>query len=92
MGALPCSTDRHSISFCSPVFQSLIDQQQTTQGAFGFTLLDSNASELFLGGVDNAAFTGDLTFTPVTQKGFWQISIDGADVGGQSVSDAQDAM
>ncbi|KAL5487632.1 hypothetical protein ACEPAI_5740 [Sanghuangporus weigelae] len=75
-----------------PVFQSLSEQQQTTQGAFGFTLLETSGSELFLGGVDTSKISGDLTFTPVTQEGFWQISVDGADVGGQSVSDTQDAI
>ncbi|KAL5527800.1 hypothetical protein ACEPAG_6601 [Sanghuangporus baumii] len=76
----------------APVFQSLLAQQQTTQGAFGFTLLETSDSELFIGGVDTSKISGDLTFTPVTQEGFWQISVDGADVGGQSVSGAQDAI
>ncbi|KAH8118711.1 acid protease [Phellopilus nigrolimitatus] len=62
------------------VFQSLIAQGKTTSPEFGFTLL-SSGSELYLGGVDTSKFSGDLTYTDVTQVGYWQIELSGASVG-----------
>lgn len=67
-----------------PVFQTLVAQGKVAEPVFGFTLLKSG-SELYLGGVDNSKFDGSLTYAPVTQQGYWQISLDGASVGSNSV-------
>ena len=79
----------------SPVFETLVLQNQTTSPVFGFTLLD-NGGELFLGGTDTSAFSGSLTFAPLTLKNppaFWEIVVYSASVGKQTVvSTAQDAI
>lgn len=67
-----------------PVFQTLVSQGKVAEPVFGFTLLKSG-SELYLGGVDSSKFDGSLTYAPVTQAGYWQISLDGASVGSNSV-------
>lgn len=79
----------------SPVFQTLVEQGQTTIPVFGFTLLE-NGGELFLGGTDTTAFTGPLTFTPLivtNPPAFWEITVQSVSVGGVHVVTAvQDAI
>ncbi|EJD01580.1 acid protease [Fomitiporia mediterranea MF3/22] len=74
-----------------PVFQTLVTQGQADSGEFGFTLLN-NGSEIFLGGVDTSKFSGDLTYTDVTQEGFWEINIDSVNVGSKPVTSNLDAI
>ena len=51
----------------SPVFNTLIAQNQTAAPQFGFKLA-TNGSELFLGGFNTNLFTGPLTQSPVTKQ------------------------
>lgn len=82
-----------SVFGANPFFQSLIAQGKTQENVFGFTLLPSEQdSELFLGGTDSTKFSGSLTFTPVTQVGFWQIELGGVKVGGKSVVNTKSAI
>jgi cathepsin D len=48
------------------IFTTLVDENQVSTAQFGFKLADSG-SELFLGGVDENAFTGSFANSPVTQ-------------------------
>ncbi|EIW85948.1 acid protease [Coniophora puteana RWD-64-598 SS2] len=66
----------------SPVFNTLVSEGQTDAGVFGFKLTSSSA-ELTVGGTDSSAVSGDFTYTPVTQQGYWQFSADGISSGGQ---------
>ena len=53
----------------------------------------TSGSELYLGGIDDSKFSGDLTYVDVTQEGYWQVSLDGVNVGSESpVSSSVDAM
>lgn len=78
-----------------PVFQTLVEQGQPTTSVFGFTLLE-NGGELFLGGTDTTAFTGNLTFTPLivtNPPAFWEITVQSVSVGSTRVVTAlQDAI
>ena len=54
--------------FNSPPFvQTLIAQGKTTQPVFAFKLA-SSGSELYIGGVNSALYTGSFTYAPVTTK------------------------
>lgn len=79
----------------SPVFETLVLNNQTTQPVFGVTLLD-NGGELVLGGTDTSAFSGALTFAPLTETNppaFWEIVVSSASVGSRAVVTApQDAI
>lgn len=41
--------------------------------------------EYVFGDIDTTKFTGDLTYVPVSQKGYWQIAIDGVSAGGKDL-------
>jgi len=51
----------------SPVFQTLISEGVVTSQVFGLKLA-SSGSELFLGGVNSALFTGDFTWVSLTNE------------------------
>ncbi|KAF9902847.1 Type I transmembrane sorting receptor [Linnemannia zychae] len=38
------------------------------------------------GAIDDTKFTGNLTYVPVTQKGYWQVSIEDVSFSGQSIN------
>jgi cathepsin D len=63
-----------------PVFQTLVNQGKTTSGVFAFKLA-SSGSELTIGGLNSALYSGTPTYTPVTDKGFWQIKFSALKVG-----------
>ncbi|TFK51920.1 acid protease [Heliocybe sulcata] len=66
----------------NPVFQTLVADDQTSDPVFAFKLSSSGA-QLYLGGTDDSQYSGDFTYTPVTQEGYWQVDMDSASVEGQ---------
>ncbi|KAL7281895.1 hypothetical protein ACG7TL_003361 [Trametes sanguinea] len=74
-----------SISFynADPFFTKLISENQVKEPIFAFRLADQ--PELTLGGVNQDLFSGDITYTPVTHEGYWQVDMDALSVEGKSV-------
>ncbi|KAJ9126685.1 hypothetical protein QFC24_001715 [Naganishia onofrii] len=66
-----------------PLFSTLYSQGAVSSGLFAFKLTASGA-ELSLGGLDANAYTGAVTYTPVTQQGYWQVAMGSANVGGSA--------
>ncbi|GAA6046458.1 hypothetical protein JCM3770_004932 [Rhodotorula araucariae] len=56
-----------------PFFQTLWEEGKVSQNLFSFVLGNADDGELFLGGLDESKYTGPLTYTPVVQKGYWQV-------------------
>ena len=50
-----------------PVFENIVSQGQADEPVFSFKLA-SSGSEVYLGGANPALYTGDFTYTPVTQQ------------------------
>ncbi|KAG8217090.1 aspartic peptidase domain-containing protein [Butyriboletus roseoflavus] len=69
----------------SPVVQTLIAEGQLSDLLFAFNLA-SSGPELRIGGVDTSLYTGSFTYTPVTQQGFWQLSLDSINANNQAIS------
>ncbi|KZT13266.1 acid protease [Laetiporus sulphureus 93-53] len=69
-------------SFHQPtVFQALMQENQIKNPVFAFKL-GSDGPELMLGGINDDLHQGDITYTPVTQQGYWQVNIDGVSANG----------
>jgi len=68
-----------------PVVQTLIAEGQVSDPVFAFKLA-SSGSELRIGGVNTALYTGSFTYTPITLQGFWQISVDSINGNGQAIN------
>jgi cathepsin D len=66
----------------NPVFQNLVDQGQTSSPIFAMKLT-AGGSQLTLGGLISALYTGSITWVPVLNPEYWQISFDSLQVGGQ---------
>jgi len=56
-----------------PFFQSLVAAGSVASGQFSMQLTASD-SELYLGGMNAARFTGTTTWAPVTSKSYWVIA------------------
>jgi hypothetical protein len=82
----------------TPVVNQMIQKGLLDQPLFGVWMTEKSgddgsiAGELSLGSIDNTKFTGDITYTPVTRKGYWQINIGGVTINGQSVSGSASAI
>jgi saccharopepsin len=46
---------------------------------------EENGGELIFGGVDNEKFTGDIHYIPVERKGYWEIPLEGVQLGGHDL-------
>ncbi|XP_035037700.2 napsin-A [Hippoglossus stenolepis] len=76
-----------SVDKVKPVFDSAMAAKLLPQNVFSFYISrDATATvggELILGGTDPQYYTGDLHYVNVTRKAYWQIKMDGVEVGTQ---------
>ncbi|XP_019964302.2 napsin-A [Paralichthys olivaceus] len=76
-----------SVDKVTPVFDSAMAAKLLPQNIFSFYISrDKTAAvggELVLGGTDPQYYSGDLHYVNVTRKAFWQIKMDGVEVGAQ---------
>jgi len=74
-----------SVNNITPVFNNLIAQQKVAEPVFAFWINrnpdDSKGGELTLGGLDPDHYKGDITYVPVSKKGYWQFDMAGITVG-----------
>ncbi|XP_039716179.1 pepsin F-like [Pteropus medius] len=72
----------------TPIFDNLWKQGLISQNIFAFYLSSNNKkrSVVLFGGVDPSYYKGDLKWVPVTQRGFWQISMDSISMNGKIIA------
>jgi len=61
-----------------PVFDSVIEQGLLAHNIFAFSMArrGETGSELTIGWVDEAKYSGDITWHDVILKNFWSLSLD----------------
>ncbi|XP_025265073.1 lysosomal aspartic protease-like isoform X2 [Camponotus floridanus] len=79
-GLLGLSCYNIPVGEIKPVFYNMIQQKLVSSGIFSF-YLNRNASadlggKLIFGGSDPAYYEGDFTYIPVTNRKYWQFTID----------------
>ncbi|XP_059806072.1 cathepsin E-A-like isoform X1 [Hypanus sabinus] len=77
-----------AVADATPVFDNMMAQNLVEQPLFSVFLSrdDGKGSEIIFGGFDPAHFVGELNWIPVTKQGYWQIQLDGVQVGGNVVA------
>merc|ERR1719436_1879448 len=60
--------------------------------AFYLEKSGSTGGELCLGGADTTKYTGDFTYTAITNKGYWEFSVAAVTIGGASFASTTKAI
>ncbi|KAI8583395.1 hypothetical protein K450DRAFT_223423 [Umbelopsis ramanniana AG] len=84
--------DRISVKGVVPPFYHMVNRDLIEEPVFSFYLSnaneggdESNGGELVFGGVDDAHFTGDIHYAPVTRKGYWEVELEDIKFGGEAI-------
>ncbi|KAF8325433.1 acid protease [Cantharellus anzutake] len=75
----------------TPFFHTLIQQRSVKEPVFAFHLSDSGSS-LRLGGTDESLYRKPLTYSNVTRLIYWEVHLDGINVGQNRTSSHQSAV
>jgi len=83
-----------SVNRMPPFFQAALAAGAIKEAKFAFYLEKSGSTggELSLGGADSTKYTGDFTYTPITNKGYWEFSVAAVTVGGNSFASTTKAI
>ncbi|NXA42461.1 PEPA protein, partial [Eudromia elegans] len=67
-----------SSSSATPVFDNMMSQGLVSQSLFSIYLTpdENKGSFVLFGGIDDAYFTGNLTWIPLSSETYWQIQVD----------------
>ncbi|XP_026180501.1 napsin-A [Mastacembelus armatus] len=86
-GVLGMAYPSISVDKVTPVFDTIMAAKLLPQNIFSFYISRNPKAavggELVLGGTDPQYYTGDMHYVNVTRKAYWQIKMDGVDVGNQ---------
>jgi len=85
-GILGLGWDSISVGGVPTPMSALVESGQLAQPVFAFYLGNNQPGELLFGGVDEKHYTGSFTFVPLISESYWEVSLDGAILGGQSVA------
>ncbi|KAK1335414.1 hypothetical protein QTO34_003200 [Cnephaeus nilssonii] len=71
----------------TPVFDSMWNQGLISENLFAFYLSSSkeNGSVVMFGGVDPSYYRGELQWVPVSEQGYWQVTLDSISMDGKVV-------
>lgn len=71
-----------------PPFDNMLKQQLVTDPVFSVSLSrtpsEQNGGEILFGGINADRYTGDITYAPVSKKGYWQFSLGSLQVGSKT--------
>ncbi|XP_017850988.1 lysosomal aspartic protease [Drosophila busckii] len=74
-----------------PPFYNMVSQGLVDQSVFSFYLARDGTSthggELIFGGSDASLYSGELSYVPISQEGYWQFAVDSMTFDGQSLCD-----
>ncbi|SAL98346.1 hypothetical protein [Absidia glauca] len=78
-GILGLGYDTIAVQHVVPPFYNMVNRDLLDSPVFSFWLNDAgdknDGGELVFGGTDPAHYQGDITWAPVTRKGYWQIEM-----------------
>eukprot|EP00028_Trichosphaerium_sp_Am-I-7-wt_P008821 CAMPEP_0168523844 /NCGR_PEP_ID=MMETSP0405-20121227/10247_1 /TAXON_ID=498012 /ORGANISM="Trichosphaerium sp, Strain Am-I-7 wt" /LENGTH=360 /DNA_ID=CAMNT_0008545839 /DNA_START=113 /DNA_END=1195 /DNA_ORIENTATION=+ len=71
-----------------PPFYNMMAQGLISENLFGFWLSNDpgkNGGEMDIGGIDNAKFTGPITYVPLAGEQYWQFGVDSYGLAGSNL-------
>lgn len=76
-GILGLAYDTISVNHIVPPFYNLINQGLLDSPVFAFRIGSSedDGGEATFGGIDEAAYTGKITYAPVRRKAYWEVEL-----------------
>ncbi|KAI8967036.1 endopeptidase [Mycotypha africana] len=83
--------DTISVKHTVPPFYHMVDRDLVDEQMFAFYLNDNSkddgaSGELVFGGVDPDHYKGNITWAPVTRKGYWEIELEDIKFGGEYIN------
>lgn len=84
--------DTISVQQTVPPFYNMVNKKLIDQNIFSFWLSDASdgnnnlGGELAFGGIDEERFSGNITWSPVTRKGYWEIELQNTKFDGQPMN------
>ena len=83
-----------AVNKITPPIQNAIAQGALKNGIFSFFLpnQDGAKGELLFGDVNSAKFEGEIVWTPVTSKTYWEVTIDSFSANGEALSSTARAI
>lgn len=80
-GILGLGYPQISVLGVKPVFDTMVEQGVAGKPVFSVYLdrnaSDPNGGEVLFGGIDEDHYTGNISYVPVSRKGYWQFHMDG---------------
>ncbi|KAH7909447.1 Asp-domain-containing protein [Hygrophoropsis aurantiaca] len=86
-GILGLGYNTISVNHITPPFYNMIDQGLLDAPVFSFRMGSSeeDGGEAVFGGIDHAAYTGDITYVPVRRKAYWEVELTKVSFGGDEL-------
>ncbi|KAG5456990.1 MAG: putative aspartic endopeptidase, partial [Olpidium bornovanus] len=88
-GILGLGYDTISVQKVVPPFYNIISQGLVDEAVFSFWLNRAaegpEGGEMVIGGVDPDHYTGDIHWSPVIRKGYWEIELENVTFGGENL-------
>ncbi|KAH8410556.1 hypothetical protein KR009_001335, partial [Drosophila setifemur] len=90
-GILGMAYEALAVDEVTPPFYNMVSQGLVDNSVFSFYLARDGTStkggELIFGGSDTSLYSGDLTYVPISEQGYWQFTMAGATIDGYSLCD-----
>ena len=82
-GILGLAYDTISVKHITPPFYSMINQGLIDDLVFSFRLgaSEQDGGEAVFGGIDDSAYTGNISYVPVHRKAYWEVELEEVSVG-----------
>lgn len=86
-GILGLAYDTISVNHITPPFYNMINQGLIDEPVFSFRIgaSESDGGEAIFGGIDRAAYIGDIDYVPVRRKAYWEVELEKVSFGGDEL-------
>ncbi|KAI6035690.1 Asp-domain-containing protein [Pisolithus marmoratus] len=86
-GFLGLAYDALSVNHIVPPFYNMLDQGLLDEPVFSFRIGSSeeDGGQATFGGIDESAYSGDITYAPVRRKAYWEVELNKVTLGSEEL-------